>query len=488
MSPLQNGLVVSKESNGPKERVPAEPPETDAYTPTTTEASNDTHINTNNKNNCPNTIQCTNNSGCYQYKNTNKNSQTNKHDISNLTFLERVRLAMRSSKASISTPTLVGRVTDTALCKEDSNSSISSNATSLSGITSPPSTPSPRPPLPPKDPNRLRKQMKLIPKQRERSPMSSRSKNYESDDGLHTTQLGTRLSRSNNKLTPQSETVDNTYSDLSTVPVEVKLKLPLPKLDASLGNTTSSYTFNDNYNRSSSERIRLLTRSPSPALSMKSTSSRTSSVGSSIATSRSSLSRLQTPPRRVFPQTYVPGDHIDAYEIRNLEQSPVVFDANLSFVLGCRKQPVHQTFRPSPSFEDPRTASAFLSEKIQNFLKRTDHVQEEWSAMGKRNRNRTTTTSINSRGTTPTNSMYDDNDPLSETISLIERQRERNSMERCTSVRRTQSSQNILTKAFQLSKILPKTPTSRSNSLARDILDDDDDRTIQEDDNDLDEV
>jgi len=188
--------------------------------------------------------------------------------------------------------------------------------------------------------------------------------------------------------------------------------------------------------------------------------------------------------------------------MRQLESSPVVFDGNLSFVLGCQRQPVHQSMRASPSFEDPRTSSAYLSEKIQNFLKRTDHVQEEWTAMGRRTR-RTTSQSgraggSESRCTTPgsTCSGYDDYD----TISLIERQRERNSMERCGSVGRTRSSQNILTKAFQLAKQLPHTPTSRGNSVARDRdressvatisltngdHDDDDDRTIREEDDEV---
>lgn len=71
-------------------------------------------------------------------------------------------------------------------------------------------------------------------------------------------------------------------------------------------------------------------------------------------------------------------------------------------------------------------------------------------------------------------------------------------MERCGSVGRTRSSQNILTKAFQLAKQLPHTPTSRGNSVARDREssvatislttgdnDDDDDRTIREEDDEV---
>ncbi|XP_023308443.2 unconventional myosin-XVIIIa isoform X6 [Lucilia cuprina] len=464
MSPLQTDLVVTRESEGSNEMTASQTPETNPQSNKNIPGSINAkykQINTNNISN--------------NKKHTNNDTQNNEHDTSNVTFLERVRLAMRSSKPSIPQPiknysSMVERPhiqlnssVSAPLNKDESNSSISSNATNVSSFASPPSTPSPRPPIPPKDPNRLRKQVKLMPKQRERSPAqtfnkSSRSLNYDSDDGLRSSTGTSRTS----------------YAT---------------------ANPSSSYVSNGHYTRPSAERLRLVTRSPSPAYSVKSTSSRASSVSSSTVTSttRSSFSRLQTPPRRVFPQTYTQGDQFDAYEMRNMEQSPVVFDANLSFVLGCRKQPVHQSFRPSPSFEDPRTASAFLSEKIQNFLKRTDHVQEEWSALGRRSRKRSTASTANSGRATPTNSMYDDNDPLSETISLIERQRERNSMERCPSVGRSKSSQNILTKAFQLSKTLPKTPTSRSNSLAREISDmdddDDDDRTIQEgDDNELDEL
>ncbi|XP_032578408.1 unconventional myosin-XVIIIa isoform X8 [Drosophila sechellia] len=321
------------------------------------------------------------------------------------------------------------------------NSSGSSLNSTLSG-----SAPLARPPKPPA--SQARKQLRLLPKQREQSPVLSNG---------HTTR-------------------------------------------STLGHqhTTNKYTLNPPTG-ADSDRHRLVNRSPSPAFSVSSRCSTQSSISNFT-----SNSRLQTPPRRVFPQSYTRGSGgVDPYEMRQLESSPVVFDGNLSFVLGCQRQPVHQSMRASPSFEDPRTSSAYLSEKIQNFLKRTDHVQEEWTAMARRTR-RTTSNSgraggSESRCTTPgsTCSGYDDYD----TISLIERQRERNSMERCGSVGRTRSSQNILTKAFQLAKQLPHTPTSRGNSVARDREssvatislttgdnDDDDDRTIREEDDELSEL
>ncbi|XP_054081691.1 unconventional myosin-XVIIIa isoform X4 [Zeugodacus cucurbitae] len=424
------------------------------------------------------------------------------------------------------------------------------SSSSLSSNTSVSTNASSRPPVPPQaQQQRARKQVELLSKQRERVGSSnSISSNttvtrssrrtqhsYDSEDGLLLNDAKSqssyhyRLAKSLANAAASNASTSNTYSSRSSISngygsngvsssvssassfssrisgnnntntisanetaVEVSLKLPLPKTDylSTTGSSGNAIRCNG------SERLRTLSqRSPSPALS---TSSRCSSLSTSQATSftngRSTPSRLTTPPRRVFPQTYTRGDPLDVYQMHNLEQSPVVFDANLSFVLGCKKQPVHQTLRPSPSYEDPRTTSSYLSEKIQNFLRRTDHVQEEWTALGRRSRRTgsvgppgSVAGSLDSGRTTPTNSIYDDYD----TISLIERQRERNSMERSSSVGRTRSSQNILTKAFQLSKTLPHTPTSRSNSMARElsVTDEDDDRTIQEeDDNNLDEL
>lgn len=351
---------------------------------------------------------------------------------------------------------------------------------------------------PPKPPScsQARKQLRLLPKQREQSPVLSNG-NTTSTTTTSTTRHTIHKTSSSSSTKQFSQSLSNgncpqqheEQQQENESHYEISLKLPL-----STGSAAAPSPVPD----AAADRLRLLTRSPSPAYSV---SSRCSSTQSSRCSARTTSRCLETPPRRIFPQTYTRGSGLDAYEMRQLESSPVVFDANLSFVLGCKRQPVHQSVRPTPSFEDPRTSSAYLSEKIQNFLKRTDHVQEEWTAMGRRTRrhNTTSTTSLgNSRCSTP--SGYDDYD----TISLIERQRERNSMERCGSVGRTRSSQNILTKAFQLSKQLPHTPTSRGNSMVRESSvthsvtgsisamnagDDDDDRTIrEEDDNELDEV
>ncbi|XP_022215900.2 unconventional myosin-XVIIIa isoform X6 [Drosophila obscura] len=372
-------------------------------------------------------------------------------------FLDRVLAAMNGTRSG-------GGGGTATISHNSSNSSLNSTLSGSAPLA-------PRPPKPPT--SQARKQLRLLPKQREQSPV---------------------LSNGHTRHSASSTTTSHTHNNYTS-----------SKRDSSSSLSTSLLASAQDRHQQERERDRgrLVNRSPSPAYSV---SSRCSTISSSV----SNYSRLQTPPRRVFPQSYTRDrtGGVDPYEMRQLESSPVVFDGNLSFVLGCQRQPVHQSMRASPSFEDPRTSSAYLSEKIQNFLKRTDHVQEEWTAMGRRTRRTTTTTTsrssrgegADSRCTTPgsTCSGYDDYD----TISLIERQRERNSMDRCGSVGRTRSSQNILTKAFQLAKQLPHTPTSRGNSLARERessvastsittngnADDDDDRTIREEDDELSEL
>lgn len=59
----------------------------------------------------------------------------------------------------------------------------------------------------------------------------------------------------------------------------------------------------------------------------------------------------------------------------------MVFDANLTFVLGCKAK-LRQHFTPVPAHQEAQTASNELSNKISNFLARTDHVMDEWKGMG----------------------------------------------------------------------------------------------------------
>lgn len=196
--------------------------------------------------------------------------------------------------------------------------------------------------------------------------------------------------------------------------------------------------------RSMSHESSYVSRSPSPACSQS--SRRSGSSLSNYDTWRSSES-ASTTPRRHFPQSYT--DHsLDVHEFYKMEQANVVYDAGLSFVLGM-KQPLRQTLRASPAHSEKSTASNYLSDQISNFLKRTDHVMEEWSAMGSKK---------------------------GDAVSYIERQREQN----CSGVARSRSAANIQVRGFQLMKQQPSLRRSVSrdiNEIPNDQLEGDD-RTV----------
>lgn len=204
--------------------------------------------------------------------------------------------------------------------------------------------------------------------------------------------------------------------------------------------------------RSMSHESSYVSRSPSPAYSQS-----TNRSGSTLSNydSMTDTSRARSTPRRQFPQTYT--DHsLDVHEFYQMEQSPVVYDANLSFVLGT-KSPVRQSLRASPAHSEKSTASNYLSDQISRFLKRTDHVMEEWSALGRSKKK--------------------------DVVSYIERQREENVGH---GIGKSKSATNILVRGFQLIK---NQPSSLRRSCSRDIsdipsnkhrndqTDDDDDRT-----------
>jgi hypothetical protein len=119
-----------------------------------------------------------------------------------------------------------------------------------------------------------------------------------------------------------------------------------------------------------------------------------------------------------------------------MERAPVVFEGNMSFVFGSNK--LHQTIRPVPAYLERSTVSHRLSSQIENFLNKTDHVKQEWSALHKRK-----------------------DDTLD-----------------AKHLGRSKSVSNIMIKGFQLMKHQPS--MSRSNSAYRQISEDDDDRTICE--------
>lgn len=117
-------------------------------------------------------------------------------------------------------------------------------------------------------------------------------------------------------------------------------------------------------------------------------------ISRSISPCSSIISESSTAPRRIFPQ--IGASVGDLSELDQKEQSPVVFDANLSFVIGCKSQ-VRENIKPMAAHLDKDTASNLLAAKISDFLKRTDHVMDEWREMGHKEDDRTWTgnTSLN---------------------------------------------------------------------------------------------
>lgn len=222
-----------------------------------------------------------------------------------------------------------------------------------------------------------------------------------------------------------------------------RLKIPITR-----SRTSDLNELNDR--RSLSRESSYVSRSPSPAYSHSTNRSGSSLSNYDTWCSSESRSRSANTPRRQFPQTYT--DHsIDMHEFYKMDQSPVVYDANLSFMLGM-KQPMRQRVHASPAHSEKSTASSFLTDQISNFLKRTDHVMEEWSAMGRKK---------------------------DDTVSYIERQREQISADR--GVGRSRSATNILVRGFQLTKSQPSQRRSMSrdiNEIPRDQLREDDDRTV----------
>ncbi|XP_018321616.1 unconventional myosin-XVIIIa isoform X5 [Agrilus planipennis] len=125
---------------------------------------------------------------------------------------------------------------------------------------------------------------------------------------------------------------------------------------------------NDNY---VSKKSFAKSPSPSPCSSV---------VSCSRPSSMCTNSHGSVTPRRVFPQV---GVSVDLDDLESHEESPVIFDANLTFVLGCKAK-IKQHVTPIPAFMDKGTTSNYLTNKISDFLNRTDHVMEEWKRLGKK--------------------------------------------------------------------------------------------------------
>ena len=241
----------------------------------------------------------------------------------------------------------------------------------------------------------------------------------------------------------------NTYGNGNTRSFINNTQYPLKPVEASLKLPVNNKGYeNSLYPRSISRESSYISRSPSPY----STLSTISSISSNTNGGSCSLRSTSVGSRRIFPQTYSDQNSINLSEYNCLEQSPVIFDANLSFLLDCRNQKVQQNFHPVPAHSDSETASNYLSAKIQDFLKRTDHVMEEWKTVGK-------------------NAKRDE-----DTISLIERQRNRDNFP----MGRSKSVNNIMIKGYQIFKSQNLPPTStRGTSVTYDLSSDD--ATIMDD-------
>lgn len=119
---------------------------------------------------------------------------------------------------------------------------------------------------------------------------------------------------------------------------------------------------------SSPNRSLVYSRSPSPI--------------SSVSKSYSMTNTETSFPRRMFPQTSAKINYAD--ELKGKEDAPVVFDAGMSFVMGVKNQTVRQQFKPRAAHLQSSTASSVLSSKIRDFLRKTDHVMEEWKRLGRK--------------------------------------------------------------------------------------------------------
>lgn len=193
--------------------------------------------------------------------------------------------------------------------------------------------------------------------------------------------LNTLTSSSSDETLERNDSIRNGLSSLSNSAKSLAKRPPLPP--------------HCNYQKRPSSRGHIVAstshtvRSPSPCSVSSSVSYRAKSLSRmrspSVYSSRSRLSQLEsptfsTPPRRTYPRESTCSPSMEDVLVK--EQAPVVFDASLNFVFGCERQRVKQSFRPTASHLDSSTASSYLSSKISQFLKRTDHIMDEWRSLG----------------------------------------------------------------------------------------------------------
>lgn len=287
-----------------------------------------------------------------------------------------------------------------------------------------------------------------VPVVRSRLIPTKPSASIRSENGEKIAGLRPPLPPKMSKLPPKPPklSLNGTSNDLSSqILTSSSMKAPL-RLSLPRSRTPTNFDLNNNLisngtthnlngflslSRNSSIQSNDSFRSTSPSLSQCSTSS---------FNSRRSLRSLT--PRRIFPQTYTPSKTIDLSELQSLDSASTVFDGKLTFMLDANKQRVHQQFRSSAAhLSDAETASRYLSDKISDFLKRTDHINEEWN-------NHCKSASSSRRSC--------------DVISLIEEQRDDAIAKRLA---RSKSVTNIMIKANKMVQNLP--PTERASSMCR---------------------
>lgn len=228
----------------------------------------------------------------------------------------------------------------------------------------------------------------------------------------------------------------------SSAKTPMKLSLPRARTPVSIDlNNNHNHNGHVNHNNFLSLSRNSSFQSTDSFNSFRSTSPSLSQCSNSSINSQRSMRSLT--PRRIFPQAYTPSKTIDLSELQSLDSASTVFDGKLSFMLACNNQRLHQQFRSSPAhLSDADTASRYLSDKISDFLKRTDHINEEWT-----NHCKTISSSRKS----------------CDVISLIEEQRDDAIAKRLA---RSKSVTNIMIKGYQMVQNMP--PTERASSVCRD--------------------
>lgn len=90
-------------------------------------------------------------------------------------------------------------------------------------------------------------------------------------------------------------------------------------------------------------------------------------------------------PRRTHPQSYSHEESISLKELNTLDPSTTVFSGRISFMItSSNNQRIYQELKFKPAHKSPNMASNYLSTQIDSFLKRTDHVMDEWKHLGHR--------------------------------------------------------------------------------------------------------